>query len=128
MDWNQALPKAKAGSEYLENMNAFLGVVDGLRAGTGAADVAEDYSKDQSVIKLIQKISQVGDMKKKTEDAADRLNKTEDTNAVDPMFKKTGNVIYRRESGLKTKITDTLGGGQISNEKATDTFPKIKSH
>ena len=48
-------------------------------------------------------------------------------NSIDPVFKKVGNTVYNRGGGYTTKNTDGKGGGQLTNEKARDTFPKEKS-
>ena len=45
---------------------------------------------------------------------------------IDPMFKKKGNVIYHRDAGYKTRNIDGKGGGVLTNNKATDTFPREK--
>lgn len=43
---------------------------------------------------------------------------------LDPMFKKPGNVVFRREGGFKTEIDNSSGGGHVTDKAATDTFPK----
>lgn len=50
----------------------------------------------------------------------------ENHHGLDPMFLKKGNVIYHRDAGYKTRITDGKGGGVLTNERATDTFPREK--
>jgi hypothetical protein len=45
---------------------------------------------------------------------------------LDQMFLKKGNVIYHRDAGYKTRITDTKRHSVLTNEKATDTFPREK--
>ena len=53
--------------------------------------------------------------------------KPANTVGVDPVFKKPGNVVYRRDGGLKTEVIDSTKA-QTTQKPATDTFPSIKKN
>jgi RHS repeat-associated protein len=63
------------------------------------------------------------DVKEVINQLAENLGK-KNKNSIDPMFKKPGNVVFRRDGEYKVIIDDTLGHGTLTNKKATDTFPK----
>ncbi len=46
---------------------------------------------------------------------------------IDPVFLKKGNTVYNRSNGITTK-QDGKGGGTLTNEKAIDTFPKVRTY
>ena len=119
MDWSIREPKAGRGSEVLD-MGEWLRLIEGTRESLTAADLAEDISKNESLVKVIQKIIQLNEAGEKTEAAADHLKKIIDGKKKD----NAGNDLNFSEKS-KMGIVD-YGGTPVPSQSKSDVSKRKK--
>lgn len=119
MQSKSRIPKASYGSETLD-MGGWLDLASGYREGIGARDLAEDFSKSQTFIKTIQKITQI-------DDAVSEVVPEEEQQSVTNkfVFKRDDNYAGEKKGSIQNHayVSDTVISHKQSEEKnGVDTF------
>lgn len=118
MQLKSRLPKAALGSETID-MGSWLELASGYRDDIGVRDLAEDFSKNQTFIKIIQKITQI-------DDALPEIKKKEQpVSGNNFVFKRDDSYGSERKGSIQDHayVTDTVVSHKESKDKnGVDTF------